>query len=173
MLRIKKMGPIFLLLGFPGRLGCVLLLYKMPTPISPQIREFAERLFADEAATASPSKAKMLVAFGVCEKLRRPLTTLAGVIGFHSLLLRALTLAKREAPSLSAVEVTADGSLQDGNVEPNLDNHDDGGVLLVAHLLGLLFTFVGETLTLRLVHDVWPDASSSTLNAEGTGKHEP
>jgi hypothetical protein len=86
----------------------------------------------------------MLVAFRVCEKLRRPLTTLAGAIGFQSLMLRALTLAKREAPSLSAVEVTADGSLQDGDVEPNLDNHDDG-VLPVAHLLGLLFTFIRET----------------------------
>jgi hypothetical protein len=60
---------------------------------------------------ATPSEAKMLVAFRVCEKLRRPLTTLAGAIGFQSLILRALTLAKREAPSLSAVEVTADGSL--------------------------------------------------------------
>jgi hypothetical protein len=68
----------------------------------------------------------MLVAFRVCEKLRRPLTTLAGAIGFQSLMLRALTLAKRGAPSLSAVEVTADGSLQDGDVEPNLDNHDGG-----------------------------------------------
>jgi hypothetical protein len=122
---------------------------------------------------ATPSEAKMLVAFRVCEKLRRPLTTLAGAIDFQSLMLRALTLAKREAPSLSAVEVTADGSLQDGDVEPNLDNHDDGGVLLVAHLLGLLFTFIGEALTLRLVHDIWPAASFSTLTAEGTGKHEP
>jgi hypothetical protein len=145
----------------------------MPTLISPQMREFAERLLADETVTAIPSEAKMLVAFRVCEKLRWSLTTLAGAIGFQSLMVRALTLAKREAPSLSAVEVTADGSLQDGDVEPNLDNHDDGGVLLVAHLLGLLFTFIGETLTLRLVHDVWPDASFSTLTAEGTGKHEP
>jgi hypothetical protein len=144
----------------------------MPTLASPQMREFAEQLFADETATATPAEAKMVVAFRVCEKLRRPLTILAGGIGFQSLMLRALTLAKREAPSLSLVEVTADGSLLDGDVEPNLHTHDGGGVLLVAHLLGLLFTFIGETLTLRLVHDIWPDASFSTLAAEGTGKHE-
>jgi hypothetical protein len=126
-----------------------------------------------ETAAATQSEANVPVAFRVCEKLRRPLTTLAGAMGFQSLMLRALTLAKREAPSLSAVEVTADGSLQDGDVGTNLNNHDDGGVLLVAHLLGLLFTFIGETLTLRLVHDIWPDASFSTLTAEGTGKHEP
>jgi hypothetical protein len=151
----------------------VLYFYRMPTLVSPQIREFAERLFADEAAAATQSEANVPVAFRVCEKLQRPLTTLAGANGFQALMFRALTLAKREAPSLSAVVVTADGSLQNGDVEPNLDNHGDGGVLLVAHLLGLLFTFIGETLTLRLVLDVWPDACSSTLNAEGTGKHEP
>jgi hypothetical protein len=145
----------------------------MPTLVSPQMREFAERLFADETAPATQLEANVPVAFRVCEKLRRPLTTLAGATGVQSLMLRALTLAKREAPSLSAVKVTADGSLHNGDVEPNLDNHDDGGVLLVAHLLGLLFTFIGETLALRLVHDVWPNASFSTLTAEGTGKHEP
>jgi hypothetical protein len=60
---------------------------------------------------------------------------LAGAAGFHSLLLRALMLAKREAPSLSAVRVNADGLLVrslDGGVEPHLDNQDgDGGVVLV------------------------------------------
>jgi hypothetical protein len=147
--------------------------YTMPTLISHQMREFAERVIADEATSATPSEAKMLVAFRVCEKLRQPLTTLAGAIGFQSLMLRAVALAKREAPRLNAVEVTADGPLQNGDAAPNLDNRDDGGVLLVAHLLLLLFTFIGESLTLQLVHDVWPDASFSTLTAEGTGKHEP
>ena len=134
----------------------------MPTLVSPQMREFAERLFSDETAPATQLEANVPVAFRVCEKLRRPLTTLAGATGFQSLMLRALTLAKREAPILSTVKVTAVGSLHNGDVEPNLDNHVDGGVLLVAHLLGLLFTFIGETLTLRLVHDIWPDASFST-----------
>jgi hypothetical protein len=151
----------------------VLYFYRMPTLVSPQIREFAERLFVDEAAVATQSEVNVPVAFRACEKLGRPLTKLAGATGFQSLMLRALTLAKREAPSLSSVVITADGSLQNGDVEPNLDTHDDGGVLLVAHLLGLLFTFIGETLTLRLVHDVWPNASFSTLTPEGTEKHEP
>jgi hypothetical protein len=144
----------------------------MPNLVSPQMRKFAERLFADETGSSTQSEANVPVAFRVCEKLRRPLTTLAGAAGFHSLLLRALTLAKREAPSLGALQVNAAGSLED--IEPNLYNHDaEGGTLLVAHLIGLLFTFIGETLTLRLVHDVWPDASFNTLTAEGTGKHEP
>ena len=136
------------------------------------MREIAERLFADEAAAATPSEASVPVAFRVSEKLRRPLTTLAGAAGFHSLLVRALTLAKREAPSLGVLRVNAAGLLE--NIEPNLNRHDaEGGALLVAHLIELLFSFIGEPLTLRLMHDVWPHASFNTFTAEGTGKHEP
>lgn len=144
------------------------------SPHTHRMRDFAERLLAEEAFAATPSEGSVSVAFRVCEKLRWPLTMLAGAAGFHSLLLRALTLAKREAPSLSAVRVNADGLLVrslDGGVEPHLDNQDgDGGVVLVAHLLG-------EALALRLMHDVWPDpffntSIANTLTAEGTETHE-
>jgi hypothetical protein len=149
-------------------------LCRMPNPVSPQMRDFAERLFADEATAGTLSQVGKPMAFRVCEKLRRPLTTFAGAVGYRSLLLRALTLAKREAPSLSAVKVNPDGSLEDDDGEPNLGNHDaEGGVLLVAHLLGLLFAFIGETLTLRLMQDVWPDGSFNGLTAEGMRKNEP
>ena len=144
----------------------------MTNPVNQELRDFAERLFADEAVVSSESGVP--AAFLVCEKLRRPLTTLAGGAGFHSLLLRALTLAKREAPSLDAVQLTADGSLEDGDIEPHLDNRDaEAGTLLIAHVIGLLVTFIGESLTLRLIKDVWPDESFNSLTEEGTAKHEP
>jgi hypothetical protein len=92
----------------------------------------------------------------VCDKLRRPLTTLAGAAGFRSLLARALTLAKRESPVLGAWEVKSDGSLQGLNGEAA-----QSGAVLIAHLLGLMITFVGESLTLRLLHDVWLDLRRS------------
>ena len=81
------------------------------TSPSPKIRELAERLLAYEAARASLSKPNMPAVLCVSEKLRRPLSTLAGSSGFHSLLARSLTLAKAQAPGLSAVQVKPDGSL--------------------------------------------------------------
>jgi hypothetical protein len=144
----------------------------MPNLASPQMREIAERLLADEAAAAIPSEADVPVAFRICEKFRRPLTTLAGAAGFHSLLSRALRLAVREAPVLGALQVNATGMLEE--VKPNRYNDDaEGQALLVAHLVGLLFTFIGETLTLRLMHDVWPNALFIPLASERTEKHEP
>jgi hypothetical protein len=152
----------------------------MPTSVTSQARDFAERLIAIEAALGTPSEKGMPAAFRVCEKLRRPLTALAGAAGYHSLLLRALALASREAPGLGAVRIKVDGSLED---ETDRNSHDaKGGRLLVARLIGLLFSFVGETLTLRLVQDVWPGAlfmslasngSASSLPAGGAEKHEP
>ena len=84
-----------------------------------------------------------------------------------SLLSRALVLAKAEVPALKVVQVSPDGSLagfEEIKPDPDAGEHDaealaKGRVVLVAHLLGLLATFVGESLTRRLACDAWPDAS--------------
>ena len=125
-------------------------------------RHLAQRLLAYEAVAGENSEPAESAAFRVCAKLRRPLITLAGVAGFRSLLSRALTLAKAEAPSLSAVQIAADGSLKDLDaLEPQTDKEQarDAGAILIAQLIGLLLTFIGEGLTLRLVQDVWPEAA--------------
>jgi hypothetical protein len=126
---------------------------------TPTTRELAQRLLAFEEIEASPDMADMHAVCRVCDKLRRPLTTLAGAAGFRSLLARALTLAKQESPVLGAWEVKPDGSLQGLNGEAA-----QSGAVLIAHLIGLMITFIGESLTLRLLHDVWLDLPGSEIN---------
>ncbi|MGZ7060958.1 MAG: hypothetical protein ACXVJU_16860, partial [Candidatus Angelobacter sp.] len=94
----------------------------------------AKRLLASEAVNGETSVPAESAAFRVYEKLRRHLCALAGVAGFQSLASRALTLSRAEAPSLSAVLVTADGSLQGlGELEPAIDNDEGGeGIILLA-----------------------------------------
>ena len=75
-------------------------------------RDWAQRLLTEEAAVDGTSQAAGSTVSRVYEKLRRSLCALAGVAVFCSLASRALILAKPEAPSLSAMQVTADGSLQ-------------------------------------------------------------
>ncbi len=128
----------------------------------PESQHLAQRLLAYEAVAGENSEPTESAAFRVCAKLRRPLTILAGVAGFRSLLSRALTLARAEVPSLSAVQVAADGSLKGlDEAEPQIDKKQarDGGAILIAQLIGLLLTFIGEGLTLRLIQDVWPEAA--------------
>ena len=129
--------------------------------LPPQTRDLALRLLAYEDAAGKASEPTEFAAFRVCAKLRQPLTTLAGAAGFRSLLSRALTLARAEAPSLSAVQVAADGSLQGlDELRPQVDADQtrEAGIILITQLIGLLLTFIGEGLTLRLVQDVWPEA---------------
>lgn len=111
-------------------------------------------------------------AFRVCEKLRRSLSVLTGVVGFRSVLARALVLARAEAPWLEELRLGADGSLElPAGLESRIGEGEAarGGAVLVASLLGLLVTFVGEMLTLRLVQDVWPKAA---LGESGNGEKE-
>jgi hypothetical protein len=122
----------------------------------------AHRLLAYEAGRGENSEPAESAAFRVCAKLRLPLSTLAGVAGFRSLLSRALTLARAQAPSLSAVQVAADGSLEGLDElasQSDQEQSRDGGAILIAQLIELLLTFIGEGLTLRLVQDVWPEAA--------------
>ena len=128
--------------------------------LPPQTRDLALRLLAYENAAGKSSEPTEFAAFGVCERLRQPLITLAGVAGFRSLLSRALTLGKAEAPSLNAVQVAVDGSLQglDG-LRPQVDvDAREAGIILITQLLGLLVRVVGEAMTLQLVtSEILPD----------------
>jgi hypothetical protein len=145
------------------------------------MRNFAKRLMANETGGNKPYGAKILLAFAVCEKLRQHLATFMGHTGFHTLLTRALALATGEVPWLRGLRVKADGALEGlEELQKQLDPDElfEGGVTLLAHLLGLLVSFIGENLTLRLVREVWPkvpldglDFGNAEKNGAG-GQHE-
>jgi hypothetical protein len=123
------------------------------------MRTSAKRLIAYETSGNKTSGTKTPAAFDVCEKLRPHLATLMGNGGFRALLSRSLVLANEEVRWLRAVHVKADGSLEGlEELETQVDQAQlvEGGVVLLAQLLGLLEAFIGENLTFRLVREVWP-----------------
>jgi hypothetical protein len=131
----------------------------MNTPPS-AIQHLARRLLAVEAAR-DHSDGLLGAARRACDRLRVPLAKLAGVAGFRSLMARALALAAAEVPWLDVVQVRADGSLEGFDAargQHGAGQDGDAGAVVVAQLLGLLVTFIGEPLTLRLVREAWPDA---------------
>jgi hypothetical protein len=129
---------------------------------SSKVQNLARHLIAYEAIGGNNYEVAWSAAFRVCEKLRGPLSTLTGAAGFRSLLSRALVLAKREVSSLDVVEVKDDGSLHG----LNCDTAEAGDPLLIAHLLGLLITFIGDALTMRLLIEIWPNLLRDELNSE-------
>jgi len=129
---------------------------------APEIEELARRLLALELALDNSSAGRADVALQVIEELRVRLIKLAGIHGFRSLLSRALTLTKNQVPSLTSIQVRADGTLEGFDAMdkgPKAGASEQAGILLVTHLLGLLVTFIGGPLTLQLLRDKWPEAS--------------
>jgi hypothetical protein len=119
-------------------------------------------IIAEEFMTDRVADTKAQAAFRVCEKLRRSLSVLTGVVGFRSVLARALVLARAEVPWLAELRLAADGSLElPAGLEASVGQEEAarGSAVLIGALLGLLVTFIGKTLTLRLVQDVWPKAA--------------
>jgi len=134
------------------------------TLVFPAIQDLARRILAIEAARAHAVGTPVDQAVRACGKLQVPLSRFTGPAGFLSLLSRALVLPKAEVPSLSVVQTRPDGSLagfdelKHNQVVGELEL-EKGREILLCHLLGLLATFIGESLTLRLACEAWPDAS--------------
>lgn len=132
---------------------------------SPRTQDLARRLVALEAASVDAQAVGGSGAVRVCEKIRVRLSVLVGVTGYSSLMSRAVAMAKAEVPSLDGVRVRPDGTLEgfDG-----VGRNEDGeaGQVVVAQLLALLVTFIGEPLALDFVRDGWPDAAVSKSGEE-------
>ncbi len=126
-------------------------------PTQQKTRELARNLVAKEADRTTASLHAEPATVRVYERLRRQLGAPVGVDGFHALASRALALAKSESPRLGAVQVTANGRLRGlDEVDSKTDADEDGeaGIILIAQLLGLFLTFLGEATTLRLIEDL-------------------
>jgi hypothetical protein len=140
------------------------------------MRDLARCLLAYEAAASKTSEAAESAILRVYEKLRQSIVSFAGTAVFQSLAFRALTQAKSEVPSLWAAQVAEDGSLQGlGEIEPEVELDRDqageystgeGGITLIARLLGLLHIFLGGTLTLNLLRNAWPSTNFDDRSPE-------
>ncbi len=138
----------------------------MSDSATPKLKEISRRVLAYEAASATRTDGTDSAVSLVCEKLRGQLGKRIGIAGFRSLLSRALALAGAEAPWLRALHIKADGSLEgvDGlDKKPDSRTLAEGEVALVSQLVGLLVTFIGPALTLKVLHEIWPDMDDFNL----------
>ena len=131
---------------------------------SPAMHDLARRLLA--ASRSAPAKAEAGLhaheAVLMFETLRITLSKSTGANGFASLLNRALVLARAEVPDLQSVQIGTNCRIEGLEELAATDGGVDAAVKLAAHLLTLLVTFIGEPLTVRLLHEGWPDANLFT-----------
>jgi hypothetical protein len=140
-------------------------------PVRQKTRDLARNLVACETDASTTSRQTQAATVRVYERLRRQFGAPVGADGFQLLASRALALAKSESPRLRNVQVTANGVLCGlGEVESQTDADEDGeaGVILIAKLLGLFLTFLGEATTLRLIEDLRLQVDDKTESATTT-----
>ena len=124
---------------------------------TPKLRIYAESLIDYEMSRNASSKSKPTAAFVVIETLSPHFGPLMGAAGFRALISRALVLASAEVAWLSELHVNADGSFEGLNeleAQANPEEISNAGIVLLARLLGLLVTFIGDELTLQLLNNV-------------------
>jgi len=132
--------------------------------VSPETKELAQRLLWQEAGGRLDAENLAKAAERILDRLRRKLTDLLGQAGFIALYRRALRLAQGEYPALEnlAVDAKPDERLLGlhefaaANSE-NLATFVAGFSTLLAHLIWLLVTFIGDSLTVRLINEIWPE----------------
>ena len=134
------------------------------------ISDWARNLIAAEAdATTAQNE---LATLRVYERLRLQFRAPVGVDAFQALASRALSVARSQFPILSAASITANGDLRGfGEVEVPLNSSEERevGIILIAQMLRLLLTLLGETATVRLIEDApLTIETKSELNTTGT-----
>jgi len=130
---------------------------------TPDLRNLATRLLAE--GTGGGEVVRFATATRFCGQFSTVLSKLAGPAGSHSLLARALVLARPEVPCLTVVQLKPDCQLhgfEEKTSEKEQDEWNEAGIVLVARFLGLLHAFIGERLTVQLVNEAWPMPPENT-----------
>ncbi len=133
----------------------------------------ARRVLLYEAGGRMEPEALAQAAERADARLKSRLGSLIGQTGYTILVARAVRLARAEVPTLEgvAVDTGAEGGLQGVRAFALANDGDPraaeaGLTAILAHVIGLLSTFIGEDLALRLVREAWPDLSHDPAAAE-------
>lgn len=132
----------------------------------PYVGELARRLVEHEAGGSPAPSASVAAAEAACRRLKDDLIDLLGRGGVSALMGRALNLAKRERPLLAGVTLnTESSSCFTGLPEALAASTDEEAAVasssVLAHLIGLLVTLLGEDLGMQPVRKLWPNVVSN------------
>lgn len=107
-------------------------------------------------------------------RLHENIRNLIGQAGFQALLARAVHLTRTEAVWIQSITIHLEPVFTLTGLAERIESEGgdqvmDGLVILLANLIGLLCTFIGEPLTLLLIGRIWPEVASEL---SGSGSKE-
>ncbi|HKG96295.1 MAG TPA: hypothetical protein VKA97_00675 [Pyrinomonadaceae bacterium] len=142
---------------------------------SPELKNLARRLLAHEAKK-SPSPVKLAEALAVCcQRLHTGLDPLIGGGGFRALLDRALYLAKKEHSWLNGVGIEDYPGCELKTLREAMNGKEPAVInetftVILANVIWLLVTFIGEDIALGLIEEAWPDMKIATASISKEGQ---
>jgi hypothetical protein len=140
--------------------------------LADQMATAIDRALGIAAAAPDDPEEQVRATEAALSRLRELLVEILGAEGYHALLARALYLAQRAHPLLDQLRLVRDA---EGSGLSGLDTLARNGgarplyrglVAVLAYLMALLVTFLGEDLAIRLVREAWPE-----IGQAGEGKH--
>lgn len=121
-----------------------------PRPLRSAVHAF---LATNEAAPGSATAA----APAALTKLRERLGRVIGTMGFDGLLRRSVVLARARHPDAPLDEA----ALLAGGAQPSCTQDTDELVVsIVSNIVVLLATFIGDPLSRKILHEVWPSLAT-------------
>ena len=142
------------------------------TPLGQAVlRQLALTVLAQHSGSEEGTEVLAASARRAYDELARVSTPLIGQVGVDALIGRALHLAQREYPWLSAAPESNEANEPFAQVIVSLSRQNpaiatEGTAAVFATFAGLLVTFIGESLTTGLLRKAWPDAFSDAQTKE-------
>ena len=129
------------------------------------------RMLAREAGTGADAPAVAAAARRLCERFAEQLRPLIGDAGVAAICSRSLHLAQRNVPGLAPVRESAQGDAPFALLQLSLEQQEpaaaaEAAVALLATVSELLASFIGESLTTRLLSETWPDDFAGDITEE-------
>jgi hypothetical protein len=140
--------------------------------IAPLQRQ-AARVLVHHAGAGADAAALAAAAGRAYDQLARVLAPLIGEAGIEALTARAVHVTQRDYPWLATTTDSDHARRPFAQVVFSLEQQHaalatEAAAAVLATFTGLLATFVGESLTMRLVRQAWPDGLSDA-GTEETG----
>lgn len=139
-----------------------------------RFRDLARQLLDHERERQDAAADLVPVIEQAFRRLHEHTSKLIGPAGFQALVTRAAHLTSAEAGWIESMTFQAEPDLTLVGLSERIESEGagpviDGLVLLLANLIGLLCTFIGDSLTLLLIRRIWPEVA---FEAPGPGSRE-
>lgn len=129
------------------------------------------RMVTREAGAGAGAAAIAAASRRLCEHLAEQLTPLIGVGGVAAICDRSLHLAQQKFPELAPLDTTDRTDPPFAHLQRFLERQEpaattEAAVAVLVTAADLLALFIGESLTIRILREVWPDDFTGTIAEE-------